>query len=281
MVLVVFLAALLLVRPSPAEEEPEWSPSSEPPPVEARPIPPEGLLRREKTPATIEAVVVNPYRSANVGSQVGGVIEHFNAEEGDHIKEGQIVVELYDRRYVLMVERARERVNALKVALGRAEEEARIKGEVYELDATTRQEVLKAQSEAEVARYRLAEAKRELDLAEFDLEACKIQAPFTGYLASKFKQPDESVERLEKIFAIVDTSRILAVANVPEEMVSEFRKGAKAVFIYGEGKEFTGRIDRVGKLIDPKSRTKRVYVLIDNRGNELEAGMGGSLRLLK
>jgi len=281
MVLVVFLAALLLVRPSPAEEETEWSPSSEPPPVEERPIPPEGLPRRERTPDTIEAVVVNPYRSANVGSQVGGVIERFSAEEGDHVKEGQIVVELYDRRYLLMVERARERVNALKVALGRAEEEARIKGEVYELDATTRQEVLKAQSEAEVARYRLAEAKRELDLAEFDLEACKIHAPFTGYLASKFKQPDESVERLEKIFAIVDTSRILAVANVPEEMVWEFRKGAKAVFIYGEGKEFTGRIDRVGKLIDPKSRTKRVYVLIDNRGNELEAGMGGSLRLLK
>jgi RND family efflux transporter MFP subunit len=280
-VLAVLVAGLLLVGPSRGEEETDWSPGSEPPPVEEKSIPAESLPRQQKISSTIEAVVINPYRSANVGGQVGGIIERFNAEEGDRIEEGQIVVELYDRRYLLLAERARERVRSLEVAFSRAEEEARIKGEVYDLDATTRQEVLKARSEAEIARYRLAEAKRELDLAVFDLDACKIQAPFTGYLASKFKQTDETAERLEKIFAIVDTTHIYAVANIPEESVSEFGKGAEAVFIYGDGKEFKGKIDRVGKLIDPKSRTKRVYVLIDNRGNELEAGMSGSLRLLK
>ena len=46
-------------------------------------------------------------------------------------------------------------------------------------------------------------------------------------------------------------------------------------------KKFTGVVDKVGKLIDPKSRTKRVYLLIDNKDSLLEIGMTGSLKLVK
>lgn len=162
-----------------------------------------------------------------------------------------------------------------------AEDDAKLKEEVFGLDATTRQEVLRAVAEAEVARHRLAEAEQELELARFDLDACRVKAPFTGYLAAKHKQPEESVERLEKIFTIVDTSKVYAVANVPEDLLPFFPRGAEAIFVSGLGKAVDGQIERMGKVIDPKSRTKRVYLLIDNPRNELEVGMTGSLRLPK
>ena len=271
---------LLLAAPAPADDEREWQPSAQPPAV-GPPAIPNGSLRPEKSSFNIEAAVVNPFRSANVGAQVSGVIERFHAEEGDFVKEGKVIVEIDPRRYRILADRAKERVLSLEASLKRQEEEAEMKREVFELDATTRQELLRAQSEAEVGRYRLAEAKEELRLALFDLDSCRVTAPFTGYIAAKLKQTDEPVERLERIFTLIDTSQVYAVANIPEEALQRFTKGTQATFVPGPGKDFHGVVDRVGKIIDPKSRTKRVYVLIGNLGNELEVGMTGSLHLSK
>jgi RND family efflux transporter MFP subunit len=266
--------------PAGGDDEKEWAPAGEPPPA-ASSIHTSEHSRAAAASLSIEAVVVNPYRSANVGSQVGGVFEHFHFEEGDLIEEGQVVVELAPKRYQLMVRRADERLKALEVALKRAEQEAQLKEELFGLNGTTRQEVIKAKAEAEIAGYRVAEAKADLDLALFELDACKIKAPFTGHLAARHKQPDETVDRNEKVFTIVDSSQVHAVANVPEGILSEFKKGTRARFVYGADKKFSGTVDRIGKIIDPKSRTKRVYLLIENSGNELEVGMTGSLQLVK
>lgn len=271
---------LLLAIPAEANDEPQWQPSAQPPATEPPAIP-DSRVGPDKSSFNIEAVVVNPFRSASVGAQISGIINGFHAEEGDFIKERQIVVEIDPRRYEILVDRAKQRVLTLEVSLRRQEEEAQIKREVFALDATTKQELLRAQSEAEAARHRLAEAREEFRLALFDLDSCHVTAPFAGHIAAKLKQVDEPVERLEKVFTIVDTSRVYAVANVPEEALRYFAKGTQAVFISVTGKTFPGVVERVGKTIDPKSRTKRVHVLIDNPANELEMGMTGSLNLPK
>jgi multidrug efflux pump subunit AcrA (membrane-fusion protein) len=163
-VVVVCSIGLLLAAPVPADDEREWQPSAQPP-AAGPPAIPNGGLSPEKSSFNIEAVVINPFRSANVGAQVGGVVERFLAEEGDFVKEGYVVVEIDPRRYQILADRAKERVLSLEAALKRQEEEAEMKRQVFELDATTRQELLKAQSEVEIGRYRLAEAKEELRLA--------------------------------------------------------------------------------------------------------------------
>jgi membrane fusion protein, multidrug efflux system len=269
--------ALLTVSLTAAQQKPDFTPPGE----SAQGATKQDQVSSEtggKPHASIEAVVVNPFRSANVGAQVGGVIDRFHFDEGDLVQEGRVVAEIAPKRYEIVVYRAQDKLKAMEVALKQAEEVAQIKGEVFDLDATTRQELTKAKAEAEIARARVGEAKRELELAMFDLECCKIKAPYTGYLAVRYKQPEETVDRLEKVFSLVDSSKVHAVANVPEMMISEFKKGAEARFVYSPTKTFRGVVDKVGILIDPKSKTKRVYMLIDNSGGELEIGMTGTLR---
>jgi len=276
---VLALAGLLVVyalgAPTRSEAERTWQPAGEPPGA-SQELPPS-----QKPDIRIEAVVIHPYQSANVGSQVPGEIEKYFFEEGDAIADGQVVAEIYPRRYQLLVLRAEERLRALEAALKKTEEDARIKEELFDLDATTRQEVVRTKAEAEIARFRVAEAARELDLARFDFDSCKIKAPFAGHMAVRYKQPDESVERSEKVFAIVDSAKVHAVANVPEILLSEFKKGTKAYFVHGPDRKFEGVVDRISKLIDHKSKTKRIYLLLDNSNGELEVGMTGSLHVLK
>jgi RND family efflux transporter MFP subunit len=234
-----------------------------------------------KSYLSIEAVVVNPYRSANVGAQVPGVVQRFYFDEGDLVLEDQVVAEVEPRRYQLMVQRTKAKLKYMEMALKKALEEAQVKTEAFAFDATTRQEIIKAKAEAEMAQAKTDEAQKELELAVLDLDACKVKAPYSGYIAVRYKQPDETVDRLEKVFSLVDSSKVYAVANVPEAVLSRLKKGTEAQFIYPPDKRFKGVVDKVGKLIDPKSKTKRVYLLIDNSENDLEVGMTGTLQIAR
>ena len=111
-----------------------------------------------------------------------------------------------------------------------------------------------------------------------NLDACQLKAPFTGYMTTRHKQPYETVQRLEKVFTIVDGAKVYAVANVPARLLSRFPINAQVAFVDNSGKTFNGTVDRVGRIFDAKSNTKKVYALIDNSGGKLEIGMTGSLK---
>jgi len=267
-ILVVVLGGTVI-----GESEQTWTPAGKPPAAAG--------TEAQQESGEVDSAVINPYRSANVGALVGGEIKSFHFDEGDTIRDGQVVCEIDPQRYALSFQRAEERLKALEVTLARSEEEARIKRDLFETDLTTRQEVLRAESEADAARHRAAEARKELELARFDLDRCNIKAPFSGHLAIRYKQPDEAAERLERLFTIVDGSKVYAVGNVPETQLDLFSKGARAYFVSSTGKNFEGIVDKVGKLIDSRSRTKRVYLLIDNANSELEIGMTGKLKSIR
>ena len=229
----------------------------------------------------VETAVVHPFRSANVSSEIFGQIEEIRFEEGDPVQEGDVVVKIRPDRYETALKKTTEKMKGVQLAVALAEEELKLKEEVLSFDAVSRQEVLKTRQEVEVKRQQLREVQEELKLGGMDLDACSVKAPFTGFVAVRYKQPYESVERVEKLFAIVDTTKVYAVANVPEALLPVFRKGAAVNFIHASGQKYSGTADRLGKLIDPKSRTTKVYVLIDNPKGELEVGATGSIEIAK
>jgi RND family efflux transporter MFP subunit len=227
----------------------------------------------------IEAAVVHPYRSANVGTEVKGVIDRINFEEGDPVLKDAVVLEISPDRYKLMAKKAEERVKGLELSLKNAEDDLKIKEELLSLNAGTQQDVTKARTQVDIEKHRLLEAREELKLAAMDLESCLVRAPFSGFLAVRYKQPDEVVNQYDNVFALVDKSKVYAVANVPESQTGKFVKGAKAIFIHGTGKKYDGAVDKVGVLVDPQSKTLKVHILIDNSSGDLQVGTTGSLEL--
>jgi RND family efflux transporter MFP subunit len=225
----------------------------------------------------VEQAVIHPFRSANVGAEVSGVVKDVHFEEGDTVGNEQVVVELYKDRDAAVARKTEEKLRGLELELQRAEVDVKIKEELVTLGGGTRQELEKSQAEVEITTQKIKEAKEELKISRLNLAACEVRAPFSGYMAVRYKQPYETVERLEKVFAILDSSKVYAVANVPENLLPKFKKGAEAVFVHSSGKRLKGIVDRVGTLIDPKSMTKRVHVLIDNSAAEMEVGMTGTV----
>ncbi|MFC1835990.1 efflux RND transporter periplasmic adaptor subunit, partial [Thermodesulfobacteriota bacterium] len=140
------------------------------------------------------------------------------------------------------------------------------------------QDVERAGVKVDLAKSRLAEARIGLEESLLDLKACAVKAPFSGYMVEWFKNPFEAITPLEKVFAIVDVHKVYAVANVPLSAMAGFNKGDKAVFAASSGKRFVGIVERTEKVVDPRSETKKVHVLIDNAESKLEVGMTGYLQ---
>lgn len=230
-----------------------------------------------RTP-TIEAAIIQPYRFADVGTEVGGIVSAVNFDVGQSVRKGEVVAVISPRRYALEASRAEARARSLSVSADRAEEDLKIEEELLAMDASTKQQVMRAKAHAQAAELQRDEAKEQLKIAQYNLEQCRIRAPYDGYIVERYKQPHEPVNRLEKLFGIVDTSEVYAVGNVPETLLGRFAMGAAVVFEHGSGKKYRGRVAKIGRVIDTKSATKKVYVLIKNPDGDLEMGTSGTLR---
>lgn len=222
--------------------------------------------------------VVYPYQSATVGSPVRGVLNAINYKEGEKVKDGAVVAEVSKPRYSAILGEFRSNYEAVSRTLERARKELEIQEDLWEKRATTYDDLLRAQSQVSILESRKREAAFKMKQAEIDLDACVLNAPFSGSIAVLYRDPYETVDYLEKVFEIVDTSKVYARANWPEARLSEVKLGKKAMFNY-KGKSYEGEIEKISTLIDPASKSKRVHVIIDNPDGELEVGMSGRLNI--
>jgi RND family efflux transporter MFP subunit len=236
-------------------------------------------LVEQKEPARtkIDGAVIRAWRQATVASEVQGVIEKRYGKEGDIVGSGTVVFEISPELFGTLVQRARERLAWQAAAREESDQELRLKEELIALDATTMPEIVKAKSAAQMATHKEREANLDLELAIRDMKKCKVRAPFTGILVSFHRDAYESVQRFEQLFLIADTSKVYAVANVPQSFFKEATPGGKASFLAQTGAVFPGTVDKVDATIDPASQTRKVYILIENSEARLEMGMLGQV----
>ncbi|MBI5572895.1 MAG: efflux RND transporter periplasmic adaptor subunit [Desulfomonile tiedjei] len=225
----------------------------------------------------IEGAVIRAYRQATVAAEVQGVVEKRYGKEGDLARAGSVVFEISPDLFQTIADRSRERLEERRAIRERYEEELKLKERLLSHDAGTLQEIVKARSEVKVATHREKEASLDLQLAIRDMNKCKVRAPFTGWLVSLHRDAFESVQRFEQLFLISDTSKVYAVANVPQALARQATKGANASFYSSSGAVFHGTVDKVEAVIDPASQTRKVYILIDNSKASLQMGMLGQI----
>lgn len=231
----------------------------------------------QPSPQKIDGAVIRPFHQATVSTEVQGIIEKRPSKEGDLVKSGEVIFEISPDFFDIVARRARERLEALEVAREQAHEDLKIKEELMTRDAATVQDITRARSEAKIADHKTREAKLDLDLALRDTQRCQIKAPFNGYIVTLYRDAHEAVQRFDQLFLIADTSKVYAVANVPQSLLSAVKKGARALFSSPSGITLEGTVDKLEALIDPSSQTKKVYVLLDNTEARLEMGMIGSV----
>jgi RND family efflux transporter MFP subunit len=222
--------------------------------------------------------VIYPFQSATLGSEVRGIVDVINFNEGEPVPAGAVVAEISKAKYEAIYGEFKSNEEAIDRSLEEARKNLKVQEQLYDNSATTMEDVEAARFQAHILEARYEEAKFKTAQASLNLQACRLKAPFSGSVAVRYRDPHETVDYLEKVLEIVDTSQVYARANWPEARIPELALGKDAVFHY-RGKTWKGKIAKIASLIDPASKSKRVHILLENPDKILEVGMSGSVEL--
>ena len=231
--------------------------------------------------------LIEPFRIAEVGSPVIGVIESVLVERGDVVSKGQVLATLRAD-----VERA-----AVGVALNRAQALGEYNAAVSNAELARQkfarakfladQQFISAQAleqsvaESEIAANRLAQAREqravfagEHALAQAQLALRTVRSPTSGVVADRYISVGERVED-KPVFrvAVIDPLRVEVV--LPASFFGTLRTGM-SVNVTPEFPNANSRPARVvlaDKLIDGASNTFRIRLELPNPGLALPAGL--------
>jgi cobalt-zinc-cadmium efflux system membrane fusion protein len=231
--------------------------------------------------------LIEPFRVAEVGSPVIGVIETIRAERGDRVEKGQPLATLRADVERASVDVALSRAQAIgeyNAAVSNAElarqKLVRAK-DLADQNFISTQALEQARSEAAVADNRLAQAReqrgilaREHELAQAQLQLRTIRSPTSGVIADRYLSVGERVEE-KAVFrvAVVDPLRVEVV--LPASLYGGIRAGMSMTVT----PEFPGagprqaKVVLVDKLIDGASNTFRVRLELPNANLALPAGL--------
>lgn len=278
----IIVLAVLAVCAGPvlADEAQRWQPDTvriaSTPQESSAEVKDEPLIQPDD-PNLVNAVIY-PYQSATLGSEVRGILDVISFNEGEAVPAGAVVAEVSKAKYEAIHGEFKSNEEAVSHSLQEARKSLKVLEELYDNRAATQEDVDSARSQVSILEARYEEAKFKTTQARLNLQSCRIKAPFSGFVAVRYRDPHETVDYLEKVVEVVDISKVYARANWPESRIPELALDKPAVFHY-RGKTWKGKIAKIASLIDPASKSKRVHVLLENPDKTLEVGMSGSVEL--
>jgi len=206
--------------------------------------------------------LVLPLKQVSVASPVlQEVVDSVLVEEGDIVKEGQVIVQLRAEKETLEVELSKKIVEQREFTAKGAEALAKDK-------MMSREAVLEKRTELDLARIKLA-------TANVLLKEKTIRAPLNGIVVKKYKEAGESVDRVEKLVDIIDLSQVYVQFFLDPKFMTSIRveQPVTVRFPVSANAAIEGKVSFVDPRIDATSGLFRVKVLVDNPQGTIKPGM--------
>ena len=135
------------------------------------------------------------------------------------------------------------------------------------LESVGKQETIKgAAAQAEAARGHYQAAQAQVSYTE-------IKSPITGVVTDRPLYEGELASTGSPVVTIMDLSRVVARANIPQDQAVHLKVGDDATIGQtGTSDEVSGKVIVVSPAVDPSSTTVQVWVQSSNPGEKLRPG---------
>ena len=214
-----------------------------------------------------------PARKSVISSEVEGVVGKINAEEGQYVKKGETLAEIKNDKIRFALERLK---NERKEALARAElserDFARMK-ELYDKGIVSDGDFDRARTQRESGRAGLLSLESRIEIAEYDLAASRIAAPFNGYVTKHHAEAGQWLGLGDKVVSFVDIDTIEVMAGVPERYIDDISEGMEVEVILPSHDLLTipAKISSVIPDADPITVSFPVRVMLENPDHTIKS----------
>ncbi len=219
-------------------------------------------------------------REVQLAFRVRGPLVNFPVNVGDYVEKGQLIAQIDRRDYKV-------RLKSAKAAL----ETCRAEMEVARLQYDRHKNLLKTEAVAKArydrvkADFEMITAKADAALQEFRaaqdaLRDTRLEAPFSGFVNTKFVENHDNVQAMQPIVLFLDCSAIEVVAGLPEEMLvkSVKLKGFECGFETYPGIRFKADLKELGTkpLISNQSYPLTVILSMEDSA-KVKPGMAATV----
>jgi HlyD family secretion protein len=248
--------------------------------------------RVETTVANTRAGSVTACRRAKLAPPAGGRIEQLKVHKGDRVRQGQLLLSLWDDDVVARERVAREqlqtalaRVREVCELAGAASSEAKRALSLRAQNFISQERVERADADAaskqaacESTRAQVEEAKARIVASRADTDRTVLRAPFAGIVAEVNGEVGEyltpsppGIPTLPAVDLIDDTCLYVS-APIDEVDAAQLQAGmaGRITLDAYRGKHFSGKVRRIAPYVlalEKQARTVEVEVEFDNPGD--------------
>lgn len=203
-----------------------------------------------------------------VSAEETGRIERFLVEKGRRVRSGQAIARIENDLLSAQVDEARASAQL-------AHEEYQRQRQLWEEDSIgTEMAFLQRRYASEMAAARLSSLEARLQRTE-------ILAPVTGTFEEKYLEVGEMAVPGAAVVRVVATDRVKIVAGVPERYARTVVVGDEVIVALDvfPDQDFTGEVSFAGASVDPRSRTFRIEVVLNNPEGMMKPAMVANLEV--
>ena len=212
-------------------------------------------------PVYYEAVGTVTARTAStVASKLMGVVRAVHVQEGDTVKQGDLLVTIDQRQVRAQLEQAQANLEI-------ASKEYRRYQQLLKEQSASQQEFDRAE-----ARYR--EAQAAVDSARVSQKDALVRAPYDGRVVTKMINPGDLASPGTPFFTIEEEGLFCTDLVLPERYIQAIQLGleVKVVVPAMDNEEFSGDVGRIVPSADARSRSFQIKVRMPE-GPDFKSGM--------
>jgi membrane fusion protein (multidrug efflux system) len=230
-------------------------------PVEVMP-----LERRDLVETLTLVGSVAATESAQVRTEIAGIVREIKIDEGQSVKKGQLLVKIDDSEIAAQTEEAESAYQLALLNQKRSDSLAKT-------SSVTQADRDRAEAEARSARARF-------NLQHSRLEKTEIRAPFDGVVGSRSVSPGDYVNSQSVITSVDDLSRLKIEFEVPERFFRKLHPGTTFFVRTNGGASVAGEVYFVSSAISRETRSSTVKGYLTNPPAEVKPGMFANVELV-
>ena len=239
--------------------------------------------QQKVVPLIIDAIgAVEPIRSAGIRSQVTGTVHKIAIQEGQDVKEGDLLFEIDPRPFRNALQTAEADLKKVAVQLENARAQVARYRSLSAESMVSKEQFQKIQDDARALEAQLASAESTMANAKLQLEYCSIRAPLAGRTGNLGVHEGDLVRANESGAALVtinQLSPIYVTFGVPQQHLAALQRyraaGVLPVNVIPPGVDEQpelGQLTFIDNMVDPATGTIRLKGTLPNERHRLWPG---------
>ena len=211
---------------------------------------------------------IEAFAEADVIAKVAGEVREILVEEGDDIRQGQVLARLDGDR--LRLELSQSEANLAKLQRD------------YERNVDLKEKGLISSGDFDNIRYELEALQASYNLAKLELDYTQIRAPIDGVISNRYIRIGETVSVNDPLFEVTSLDPLVAYLHVPER---EYRNIARDQLVGIDidalaGERIVAAVTRVSPVVDPETGTFKITIEISDDRRRIKPGMFGRISIV-